>query len=182
MGVRVPNVSAGSDLDALVMPTRADGTLYRFEMIFRNGWDRCYDDTEAGLLGFLIDGYADLDAEGRLAARTKHAVDTQVVVQARINSLEIEPGISAADLAVLTGPRDEQPGLDEWSCDVPLVLVDIFYAPYADLSRPASTLAADTEEAPNLLWLRPAESEMAYLLSLHELGVISLSINTDEVA
>lgn len=180
MGVLVRNVSNAEDLDGLQVPTKADGSFYRFEMVADGGWHRYYDDEPAALVAFLIPGYLDLNEEDRLAARIRHAVDLQVRLQARLNTFFSNAPRTNEEHSILTGPRHKQPDIDTWGCEVPLVLVDAFYGPYTDAPTPISLLS-DVAFPPNLWWLRPAEGDMEYLRSLHETSLIDLHMTADEV-
>lgn len=179
MGVMVRNVSE-ADEGALEIPTRPDGSFYLFEMIADGGWSRYYDDTPDGLLDFLIPGYLDLDEEEKIEARIRHAIDLQVRLQARLNSFYDTTRRTPDEQAILTGPRHVQPAVEEWNSSIPLVVIDAFYDPYSDTPRPISGLG-DVALTPNLWWLRPAESPMGYLESLHEVGLIDLHTSVDEV-
>lgn len=179
MGVMVRNSSAATD-EAPVIPLRPDGSFYRFEMIADGGWSRFYDDSPAGLLDFLIPGYLDLNDQERIAARIRHSIDLQVRLQARLNTFFDKTRRTPEENAILLGPRHVQPEVDEWFSQIPLVLVDVFYAPFTDVPRPVSGFG-DTALTPNLWWLRPGESEMGYLESLHAAGLIDLHAAADEV-
>lgn len=179
MGVLVRNVAAGVDIDGFNIPRRIDGSYFRYEMICDSGWSRVYDDSIEGLINHLIPGYINLDENQRLAARIRHAVDVQVLLQSQINSTHADTARSVSENTVLFAPRHEQPFIHEWSCEIPLVLVDAFYAPYGDAPRPISS-ALDVLFASNIWWLRPADSEMEYLRSLHEATAIDLNITKDE--
>ncbi|MGH9250608.1 MAG: hypothetical protein ACRD0W_13950 [Acidimicrobiales bacterium] len=121
-------------------PTRPDGGLYRFEMIFGGWGHRAYADTEAELCGALIPGYGELlDDTARMKARIIHAVTEQVQLQASINVASDPEASTEADREVLLGPRHVQPPVARWDCDVPLVLVDIYYEPLGRLPRPPAS-------------------------------------------
>lgn len=181
MGVLVRNASMAEDLSTLRIPTRPDGSFYRYEMIADGGWSRYYDDDITNLVGFLIPTYTDLPEEDRLAVRIRHAVNLQVRLQARLNMFFALSPRTSDEQELLSGPRHEQPMIEEWDCVVPLILIDSFYAPYTDVPRPASSIA-DVAMPPNIWWFRPAESETEYLCSLHEASLIDLHITKDEVA
>jgi hypothetical protein len=143
-------------------------------MIF-GGWGyRAYADTAAELCEALIPGYGELgDDTARLKARIVHAVTEQVQLQASIN-VESDPQASTeAHREVLVGPRHIQPAIARWDCDVPLVLVDIYYEPQGDLPRPVGKAGKAGEADANLIWLSPATEE-GYLRSLARAGVIAL--------
>lgn len=179
MGVLVRNIAAGIDIESFDIPRRLDGSYFRFEMICDSGWSRVYDDSIAGLINHLIPGYINLDENQRLAARIRHAVDVQVLLQSQINANHADTPRSISENTVLFAPRHEQPFISEWACEIPLVLVDAFYAPYGDAPQPLST-SLDVLFSPNIWWLRPAEGEMEYLRSLHEATAIDLNITKDE--
>ena len=181
MGVLVRNLSEAENITDLKIPTRADGTYYRYEMIVDGGWSRYYDDDPIALVAFLIPGYDNLDEEGRLAARIRHAVDLQVRLQARLNVFFSETDRTDAENQILMAPRTTPPVVTDWTCDIPLVLVDAFYAPYSDLPRPDAPQPRSDDDLPTLWWLRPAEDELEYLRSLDDSSLIDLNINTDEV-
>lgn len=178
MAVLVRNVSAGEDLELLNVPTRPDGSYYRYEMVCDGGWTRLYDDSVTGLMNHLIPGYTDLDDHAQLAARVRHAVDMQVTLQARLNVFFAASPRTREEQAILYGARHVQPTILEWGCTVPLVLIDVFYEPYASLYRPASTLA-DVAFPQNLWWLNPAEGDLEYLRSLHATSAIDLHVAKD---
>lgn len=180
MAVLIRNVSIADDVSALVVPTKPDGSFYRYEMICDNGWSRLYDDNVVGLLTHLVPGYTRLDDAQRLTARIRHAVDMQVSLQARLNVFFAASPRSREEQAVLYGARHLPPMIEDWNCEVPLVLVDAFYAPYTHLPRPTSGIA-DVAMPPNLWWLRPADGDLEYLRSLHETSVIDLHMAKEDV-
>lgn len=180
MGAQIRNISEAEDITRLQIPTRPDGSLYRYEMVTDSGWNRYYDDTPTGLLNFLLPGYEHQTPQQQTQTRIRHAVDLQVRLQAQLNAFFHSTHRTDDEHAVLFGPRHTQPAINEWSCAVPLVLVDAFYAPYTDLARPHSPIA-DVTVPPNLWWLRPAQSDLEYLRSLHETSLIDLNITRDEV-
>lgn len=174
MGALIRNINAQSDIDTLIIPRKPDGNYYRYEMVCDGRWTRAYDDTPSGLMNYLIPGYLNLDPEERLAARIRHAVDTQVTLQALINTNV--PGVPTnEEKEVLNGPRHIQPIIEEWSCPVPLVLIDTFYNPFT--SQP---LPLDINEG-EIWWIRAGEDDFEYLRSLHDLAVIDLNVSKDEV-
>ena len=176
----VRNVSAAEDVDNIEIPTRPDGSFYRYEMVCDGGWSRLYDDSVVSLLTHLIPGYTRLDDSERLTARIRHAVDAQVNLQTRLNTFFAASPRTDEEQRVLYGPRHTPPAVAEWGCEVPLILVDAFYAPYSDLPRTYSTIA-DVAIPPNIWWLHPAEGEFEYLRSLHETSFLDLHIARNEV-
>lgn len=179
---RVSNLTESDDLDALPIPTRPNGSFYRFEMICDNGWTRIYDDTPEGLLSALIEGYGELtDPTDRLTARVRHAVDTQVALQTTVNQLfDADKAATEAEKAVLFSARTTAPQVDIWDCTVPLVVVDAFYAPFSPLPAPVS-VSIDLGEPANLWWLTPAAGDWEYLCSLHQCSAIDLHTARGEI-
>lgn len=179
MSILIRNTITEENVDHFVVPTRPEGGFYRFEMIFNADTQRCYGDDLIDLLETLIPGYGAMDQEARLEARIAHAVDTQVSLQSAINLSMADIGRTPAEDAILNAPRHTPPLVDEWLCEIPLVLVDAQYAPYGDEHRPMSGIS-NVNLAPNLWWLNPAEGDMEYLRSLHEAWAITLNILKDE--
>ena len=81
---------------------------------------------------------------------------------------------------ILERPSNLQPIIQGWACEIPLVILDAFYFPYNTTPRPYSEIK-DIAIPTNIWWLRPAEGEMEYLLSLHDLSFIDLNISKNEV-
>lgn len=180
MGAQIRNLSEADDIARLRIPTRPDGTYYRYEMVTDSGWARYYDDTPEALLTFIIPGYDTWSPEQQARARIQHAVDLQVRLQAQLNAFFHDTHRTENENVILFGPRHQQPTVTEWSCAVPLVLVDAFYAPYTNTPAPTSPIQ-DVTVPPNLWWLRPAQSDLEYLRSLHEASLIDLNVTRDEV-
>ena len=179
MSIIIRNVADTEDTPT--PPLTADGHYYRFEMIADGGWTRVYDDDPDQLLDYLIPGYASLRGPERLVARIRHAVDTQVRLQALINTSYPDAAPTPEQAALLNGPRHIQPTPDLWDCEIPLVLVDAFYRPYTDTPYPL-TPDGDIIDDPRLVVLTPSSGTGDYLTSLAIAGAINLSISRDEVA
>jgi hypothetical protein len=177
MGVIIPN-RVNETLD-FVVPTREDGTFYRYEMVCENGWTRAYTDSIPELLDRLIPGYERMTEQQRLTARVQHATDTQVNLQAVINTLYNSENLTDDEWSLVSGPRHIQPQIETWDAVFPLVLVDAFYAPFAPATTPVSGLE-NVQQAENLWWLKPAAGEFEYLQSLHDLAVVELHMLKDE--
>ena len=156
---------------------RPDNSPYRFEMLFNGFTERAYADSADELLAFLIRGYDRMREQERLAARLHYAVRAQVTVQADINEFSDMSAVAPEEYVVLQGHRNTPPEVAEWTTEVPLVLVDVYYAPLGDLPRPVSTIA-DVEHPPNILWVSPTES-YEFLVSLHRVGLIALHEHID---
>ena len=139
----------------------------RFEMVHAAGSKRGQADEPAELISALIPGYRAADPVAAAADRIRHAMHAQVTVQAAINLEFGLGGCSPEQRALLCGDRTVPPTPTRWSAPVPLVLVDCCYAPVGAPPRPLA-------EAPGTIrWLRPS-TELDYLRSLADLGVIGL--------
>jgi hypothetical protein len=181
MGALVRNIPTATPLTDMAIPTRPDGSYYRYEMLCDGGWTRLYDDSVTALIAYLIPGYETQDEQQRLTSRVRHAVDMQVRMQAQLGVLFSASERTADEERILTAPRHIAPVVDQWTSDIPLVLVDIFYQPYTDTPRPSSGMF-DVNSADNMWWLRPAEGDLEYLRSLHEASLIDLNVMKDEVS
>lgn len=173
MAVVLPNVTE-SIATPFEVPLKDDKSPYRFEMLFNGYVDRAYADTAGELLGFLIRNYARMTDTEKRSARLHHAVRMQTKRQADLNySHDNLRGCTPEEQVVLSSSRATPPDIREWSCEVPIILVDVFYEPVGKLPRPISTFA-DVENPPNILWVRP-EDEYEYLISLANIGAIDLN-------
>ncbi len=174
--VVVANARDGADPS---VPRRADGSLYRYEMIFAGFAARAYADSVTELCQHLVDGYAELDEDAaQAAARIQHAVGAQVQLQADIVAQHGTEGCTPAERELLLGSRHEPPAVAVWQPDVPLVLVDVYYEPLGPLPRPKGSPRGGGPEDSNLVWLRPGD-EAELLESLTEAGLIVVSVAAD---
>jgi hypothetical protein len=164
--VRIRNVSGPGRVRP---PTRPDGSLYRFELIYDGGRWRGYADTTDELLGGVIPGYADLDPARQAEARLAYAVQAQVVLQAELAAETGLDGCREDERDLLLGDRSVPPAPEVWTAPVPLVLVTSFYAPAGDLVAPVGAGGP-----PNLVWLDPTSAD-ALLRSLSHAGAVQLN-------
>lgn len=163
---------------AEITPPFKNGTdPYQFEMIFDDGKGRAYADDPDALLTVLIGGYGTMTEPARLAARLHLAVRTQTTLQAVIIDHVGLEGVTPEEYAVLMASRATPPDVNVWTCEVPLVLVDSFYAPHGSLPVPISG-KGDVDNPDNLLWLRPHDP-FEFLVSLHEVGLVGLFAHAD---
>ncbi len=150
----------------VVVPTRTDGTYYRFEMIHHGGKLRTYADTPGGLVAALIDGYDDIDADDHQAAdeaRLAYTGTVQVQMQAAFNAAGNLDAMGLKVRELLSRPRNRPVIVDTWPHAIPLVVLT---TDYLDRDRPG--------EQHNLVWLDPT-SDTALLASLAAVGVIVIS-------
>ncbi|MCC7078882.1 MAG: hypothetical protein IT198_17335 [Acidimicrobiia bacterium] len=146
-------------------PVKADGSPYRFEMLYDGFTRRAYADTLTDLCRALIPDYdPDAGDEDLATARILYAVRAQVELQAEICAATDLSGCSSAERSILLGNRTEQPHIAIWTADIPLVLVDIDYEPLGTRPRPTG----------NIIWLEPID-EHTLLTSLHRAGIIHLN-------
>jgi hypothetical protein len=161
----------------IVDPVKNDGSRYRFEMICEQGRSRAYADTAVDLLDVLMPGYGALPEDERIKARVEYATGLLAPMQATILQNHDQSQISDEDKAVLLQPRYEPVQVEEWSSEVPLVLLDVHYQPFGDVPAPMSMLE-DVVNPRNIVWIR-ASDEFEMLLSLNRVGFISLGENND---
>lgn len=151
------------------VPTRTDGSLYRYELVYAGHTHRTYADTPIELVEALIEGYETMNEQARWEARLLYAIRVQVLVQAELNLAESFASLPLDVQTILQGPRHDPPVVPRWAHPVPLVLVASFYAPAALIPRPVR----DQGMAPNVLWIDPSDDD-SLLASLHDLGVVSV--------
>lgn len=178
MAVLLPNINMDETVENMALPVKPGGETYLFEMICDSGKNRLYADTSDELIDHLIPGFLALDSLEQISARIRHSVDIQVGLQSFFNLEFDDVPRTENENEILFGPRHIQPSMDEWVCDVPLVLVDAFYAPYTETLKPLSSYG-DVLYPENMWWLRPNEGNLEYLRSLHECHIIGLNISND---
>lgn len=170
--------TAQADTIEVPVPAKSTGEPYIYEMLFNGYADRAYADTPAELLGCLINGYEAMNDTERLTARLRHATRTQATAQADFNwhhnNLVGEPD---EVISILTSSRSTPPAITEWSSEVPIVIVDVFYEPFGALPQPTSTIS-DVKNPPNIVWLR-VHDETEYLTSLARADHIALHQHAD---
>lgn len=158
-------------------PLNADGDPYQYCMVFNAATAVAWADSATELVGLLIDGYLDVpeaDLEEQAIQRVLYSVGAQVRAQARILDEADLSVVSPEELATLEGDRDKPPAVEVWTCPVPLVLVDAFYAPYGDRARPRSEPRDGSEPGSNIIWL-PHVDEVAFLTGLARIGEVTLA-------
>lgn len=105
--VVVANAQEGADPS---VPRRADGGLYRYEMIFGGFAARVYADSVTELCEHLIAGYAELDGDvAPAAARIEYAVRAQVQLQADIVARHGMEGCTPAERELCWAPATSLP-------------------------------------------------------------------------
>lgn len=172
-----------------------DGSNYPWRMFFDNNQRIVDADTTDELLSFLIPNYDVMDETARYDARVSLASQVRLLARATVlANLTPEQAETIKDWEwdVLTYSEETGDGtadpygwgdgtqpigtdnpdvVDEWSSEVPLILLDINYHPYTDIYRPVSS-EGDYAEVKNIIWLRP-NSELQLLTSLSRIGYIT---------
>lgn len=135
-------------------------------------------DSATDLVAYGIPGYTEIstdDHEAALYARHDSLVEFAEVLQDYYRSTAAEtgrwdPSSSTEDeLTALYQPRTSPFGARSWDGEVPLVLFSTDYEPFT--SRPAPD--------GRIVWLDPS-TELTYLRSLHEIGVIDLHLHVGD--
>lgn len=149
---------------AAAAPRQRNGRPYPLVMLERDAY--LYATQPAELLATLIPGYAELSRSERLDERIEHAARVRSELTAEALARHWDEPLTGAQRAVLCSSPWEPPVLRTWGHPVPVVLLDVFYAPFTDVHPP--------EVAANVVWLRPSREE-PYIRSLAEHGLISLA-------
>lgn len=172
MSVIQSNISAEADIELYPVPTKKDGSYYRYELIDSESWSRVYSDDISDLLGYMIPNYS-----GSYAERLNHSISMQVKMQAQILSYYLDADVTDEEYKILLGPRHEQPNIKSWISQVPLILIDSFYAPYTGVIAPLGNFI---EKDDNILWIEVGKSEIDYIKSLDYLGAFQFNILQNE--
>ena len=172
-----------------------DGSNYPWRMFFDNNQRIVDADSLEELLLFLIPNYDVMTEENKKLARVSLASHVRMLARSTVLANltpETAEKIKDWEWDVLTYGDDEGEGtadpygwgdgsqpigtdnpdvMDEWSSEVPLILLDTNYYPYTDILPPVSS-EGDYEEVKNIIWLRP-NTEMLLLTSLSRIGYIT---------
>lgn len=162
---------------AVVAPLDQQDRHYHWELRDTAAGERIYAPTADDLLDHWLPGYLTRSRDDQLVLRIEHAAGVRAELAARFVADAEQGGDRLPDgvRAVLLGSAWEPPEVGEWTHTVPLVLLDVLFAPFTE--RPAPTSShGDVEDAPNLRWLRPS-GPTKYLRSLAAAGWASLAEN-----
>lgn len=144
-------------------PATPDGAPCRFAMRLAGRKMAVYGETASDLLSVLLgEAYADAPADERLRLRAEHAVQVASDVQGRM----VARGVHPACKQTLSAPKDVPVPVSTWSSPVPLVLVDLVYAPHTQTPAPTG----------RVMWLRPS-GEVEYVQSLADAGLLEFAAN-----
>lgn len=156
------------------MPTKPDGTSWSHAMVFSRDGDlqMALADTAGELLSLLIFDYpsedstvedlVELDAARidygiRLAQGVQESWLASAVTEGQLDLGGVDP------VAVDAWFRAKDTGADvgEWTEDVPLICLDMAYAPFTDVPAPTG----------NVVWVE-VRDEVSLLNSMSQLGLI----------
>lgn len=170
-------VNPGNDLDGdttetgapLEAPVSADGTPFRYEMIFGGSTRRAYANEPDDLINVLAPGYTDLGHDDQWSIRLALAARAQVYAQALANNGPAFAAASTTDKQILSGTRHEPVIVPHWDCPIPLVLIATDYAPAGKAPRPAPLQGMPA----NVIYLDPSD-DMSLLMSLHDVTFVTI--------
>lgn len=157
---------------ALVAPTKADGSAYRYEMLHAGLTRRVYADDLPDFLDTLISGYGNAGHAEQWALRLALAARAQVYTQAILNTSPAYRQVTSVQRTILSGPRNTPVVVAHWDCPIPLVLIATDYQPAGLEPRPRPLAGMP----PNVMWIDPSD-EMSLLASLDEIGFVALHEN-----
>ena len=128
----------------------------------RNTPRPCPDDALASLIQHYLDG----DDRSRKLARLEHARGVHDLLEQVLLERALGTGVpvTADETRQLRAPAWALPTVEVWDCPVPLVLIDLLFAPNAWTAPPPATHSCT-------VWLRPSSAE-AYLHSLATLWAL----------
>lgn len=173
MAIIQQNVSIEDDIDLYPVPTKPDFSYYKYELIDYISDARVYSDVLSEIVEYLAPG-----GSSDYSILLKHAVDVQVAMQSQILNFYHDALVSEEEFTLLTGIRHEQPQISIWSCQVPLILIDSFYAPYTSIQLPYGQFI---EPSDNIIWLTPGKGAEEYLRSLDALGAVQFNVLKSEL-
>lgn len=151
------------------LPTREDGSLYRFELVYAGFTARAYADTHADLINYLIDGYSTMSQTEQWHARLAYMARAQTIVQASLNTHPLFGSLPHDQKTILQGSRHEPIAVASWDCPVPLILIASHYKPAGDIEKPRAVDGMP----PNVIYVDPSD-DATFLESLHDISVVSL--------
>lgn len=163
-----------NSVEPVKVPVKSDGSLYRYEVINFGATQRGYFDEPDEIAAWLIPGLAQADDTATQMKRLlEHAFFVQTHLQAHIaaGSPELYAALTEEEKNILDAPRNPDFSISKWEADLPIILVDVCYKPYSTALPPAFNETIKN----NILWLKPASGINEYLITLDEIGFITLS-------
>lgn len=178
--VLLANNRASRDTVAPAPSVDENGLAYPWRMFF-NGGSEIVDASDLDeLVDVLIPGYLDLDTAGRMEARVKYAQGLILRLKASVlvslsnedrEALEDwELEFLEADPTVVTWEKEDDETIRVWKSDLPVMLIDVYYAPYTDTPRPISK-HGDFDTTANVVFFKAIDDE-SFLTTLRNLGQI----------
>jgi hypothetical protein len=158
------------------VPSKRDGTLYRYEVVLFGNADRIYADSTLDIAKELIPDFSPNNSdEQNLKAIILHATRVQAILQAHINANHdmSEYQLTREEIQFISDPFGSSSPL-QWKHNLPLVLVDAFYSPFTTTPPPSTPATDDLPQS--IFWLKTTLGINEYLKSLDEADFISLSI------
>lgn len=152
---------------------RDDGGFYPYGLYFDGDRTIAWVDDFDDMVEVLSPGYADEDDHNQLITRITLAIKAQTAVQATVYA-DASPDDAAAltteERTLLDGTHHGRPHIDEWTSEIPLVLVTTAYKPHTETPQPVSSYGP-YKEVPNLWWIDPWTAE-SLLTDLHAIGFV----------
>ncbi|MFD7161343.1 hypothetical protein ACFV9C_42625 [Kribbella sp. NPDC059898] len=144
-----------------VAPPHPQALTWAYELVEPAG--RVYGIDADAILAAVIDDYQTADPEHeKAAARARHAHATALILTAQ-HRADHQGTVIDAQVTTLRTPTSRPVTAPLWDCPVPLVLVDVVYAPFTSATAPIG----------NVRWLHSRDAD-SYLQSLCEVGAVTL--------
>lgn len=144
-----------------IAPHHPGDLAWAYELI--ESGSRVYGvDAEAVLAAHINDYRLDGSEADRTVARVRHAISTAQALTAARHAAH-QTALQPHEDEGLRNPAWAPLKLQRWDCALPLVLVDVVYAPLTTAAAPVG----------NVDWLHTSDAD-SYLLSLCEAGAVTV--------
>lgn len=185
----IPNRIRLRDSVAPAMSIKDSGEPYSYRMFFDNNSRIADADSLDDLVDVILPGYLMASEEDQSKMRLDYAIGREIDFRTHVLS-RMSPGefsdlldwereyLLSTYATTLTWEDENDTFPRVWSSDVPLVLINAFYAPYGEVTRPLSKYG-DFDLTPNTLWFN-VESDISFLDSLMRMGIITYGTPTAE--
>lgn len=164
-----------------IAPSRnEDGRFFEFGMYYDGGALIAWADDFAEFVEVLNPGYLEQSEQDQLITRVGLALRARTTVQAEVYADASDEDIAALTPeqdALINGTHTGRPVIEDWTSEIPLVLVATAYQPHTDTPRPVSSYGPYLE-VPNMWWINPEDDE-SLMQDLHEIGYIQIVTTTD---
>lgn len=162
--------------DAPVPPSRRDdGTYYAYGLYFDGGRSIAWADDFEDMIEVLSPGYLNKNDHERLIARITVGLRAQQMVQAQVYATADEDDLTALTPeqdALINGTRQDRPVIEEWTSEIPLVLLTTAYQPHTETPAPVSSYGPYLD-VPNIWWIDPVDEE-SLMMGLHSTGWVKV--------